>query len=280
LPTIWPRIESVVHEIGRVGWGVDKPSSAEMTRDAVSSRHGDSPDMTRAIALLQEASVAECRAVYSGSNSVFLLSLAWSGHRAMAVYKPRRGESPLWDFPDGTLYRRERAAYLVSEALGWSIVPPTVIRSGPFGVGAVQWFVRAVSPGSYQTLVEGHQDEFKRIAAFDLLVNNADRKAGHCLIGGDGRVWGIDHGLTFHAEPKLRTVLWHFAGQPIPGVAVADLKAFRSKLDGRGPLRTSLSQLLAADEIEALARRLKTMIERPAFPVWSGSYRSVPWPPF
>ncbi len=236
--------------------------------------------MARAVALLQEASVTGCQVVYSGSNSVFLLSMAWNGQKARAVYKPRRGESPLWDFPDGTLYRRERAAYLVSEALGWSIVPPTIIRSGPYGVGAVQWFVNSTFGSSYHTLVEEHQEEFKKIAAFDLLVNNADRKAGHCLVEGDGRIWGIDHGLTFHADPKLRTVIWDFAGQPIPGVFVADLKSLRRKLSERSPLRTSLSQLLGGDEIEALAVRLRTIIERPAFPVWSGSYRSVPWPPF
>ncbi len=230
--------------------------------------------------MLQEGTVTGCREVYSGSNSVFLLSMTCNGDKVLAVYKPRRGESPLWDFPDGTLYRRERAAYLVSEALGWSIVPPTIIRSGPYGVGAVQWFVHSASRVSYQGLVEEHQDEFRRIAAFDLLVNNADRKAGHCLAGGDGRIWGIDHGLTFHADPKLRTVIWHFAGQPMPGAVVGDLKTLGMKLNGRGPLRTSLSQLLAGDEIEALDDRLKIILKRPAFPAWSGSYRSVPWPPF
>jgi hypothetical protein len=238
--------------------------------------------VTRAIALLQEATVTGCRPVYTGSNSVFLLSLTWQGDKALAVYKPRRGESPLWDFPDGTLFRRERAAYLVSEALGWSIVPPTIIRSGPYGVGAVQWFVHsaAASYGSYQALVEEHRDEFRKIAAFDLLVNNADRKAGHCLVGGDGRIWGIDHGLTFHADPKLRTVIWHFAGQVLPGNVVADLNILKTKLNGRGPLRRSLSQLLDAGEVEAFAGRLEVMLRRPAFPVWSGSYRSIPWPPF
>jgi hypothetical protein len=235
--------------------------------------------MTGVIASLQEATITGCRPVFSGSNSVFLLSMVCRGEKTLAVYKPRRGESPLWDFPDGTLYRRERAAYLVSEALGWSVVPPTVIRSGPYGVGAVQWFVHSASAGNHQTIVEDHADDFRKMAVFDLLVNNADRKAGHCLVGGGGRIWGIDHGLTFHAEPKLRTVIWHFAGQSMPGRVVADLKSLRAKLHGRHSIGASLSQLLAEDETQALADRLKAILERPVFPAWSGSYRSIPWPP-
>ncbi len=256
---------------------VGRPFS-DRTRD-VSLPLETNPEAVHAVAFLQEGTIGRCQPVYSGSNSVFMLSMVWKRRWARAIYKPRDGEAPLWDFPDGTLYRRERAAYLVSEALGWRIVPPTVIRSGPYGVGVVQWFVNCAPNYDYRTLVEAHGEEFKKIAVFDCLVNNADRKVGHCLLEGDGHLWGIDHGLTFHSVPKLRTVIWDFAGQPVPGVLVDDLQSLRAKIYGRS-LRSSLGQLLAADEIASFSSRLNSMIERPFFPTWSGSYRSVPWPPF
>ncbi len=257
---------------------VDKRSS-ERIRDTMGGQPGTDPGTIHAVALLQEGTIGGCYPVYSGSNEVFMLSLAWKGRHARAIYKPRIGEAPLWDFPDGTLYRRERAAYLVSEALGWRIVPPTVIRGGPHGVGMVQWFVSAAPSYDYRSLVENHESEFKRIAVFDCLVNNADRKVGHCLVEDDGHVWGIDHGLTFHSLPKLRTVIWDFSGQPVPGDCLADLRLLRERLSGRS-LRTSLEQLLAAEEVEALSQRLNIIISRPSFPMWTGSYRSVPWPPY
>ncbi|OGO36594.1 MAG: hypothetical protein A2147_09055 [Chloroflexi bacterium RBG_16_57_8] len=240
----------------------------------------DDPNTARTIALLQEGEIAACRPVYSGSNSVFLVGLSRNGEERRAIYKPRRGEAPLWDFPDGTLFQREFAAYLVSQALGWRLVPPTVIRGGPYGVGVVQLFVRATYGDSYPSLAETHAREFRRIAAFDLLVNNADRKAGHCLQGEDGRIWGIDHGLTFHEMPKLRTVLWEFAGQRIPDDLLDDLRGLRRQLEREQPLHGSLSRLLSAREVEALQERLKTILQQPAFPSWSGSYHSIPWPPF
>jgi hypothetical protein len=261
-----------------VGRGVEKPSSGR-TRDSVSSFPGTNPETAHAVALLQEGPIAGCQPIYSGSNSVFLLSIAWKGRRTRAIYKPRDGEAPLWDFPDGTLYRRERAAFLVSEALGWRIVPATVIRRGPYGVGVVQWFVSSALQHDYRSFLERHEGDFRRIAIFDCLVNNADRKVGHCLLGEDGKVWGIDHGLTFHRDPKLRTVIWDFAGEPVPHECVLDLKSLRDKLSN-SHLRNSLEQLLADDELEALSSRLRSIIERPYYPVWSGSYRSVPWPPF
>jgi len=208
-----------------------------------------------------------------------MLSLAWNGHRVRAIYKPRDGEAPLWDFPDGTLYRREMAAYLLSEALGWQIVPPTVIRNGPLGVGAVQWFVNVPQRYDYRSLVSAHENGFKKIATFDCLANNADRKVGHCLVD-DGHVWGIDHGLTFHSEPKLRTVIWDFAGQPIPNALVDDLKALRNRFNTTDPLVRSLIRLLDRDEVQALYSRLSGLVQNAKFPIWSGSHRAVPWPPF
>jgi hypothetical protein len=229
--------------------------------------------------LLQEGTITGCRVLYSGSNEVFLVSMVKNNVKARAIYKPRSGESPLWDFPDGTLCLREWAAYLVSEALKWSIVPPTVLRGGPYGLGAVQWFVNT-RPGTFHELRDEHREELKKIAAFDYLINNADRKAGHCLLGEDGRVWGIDHGLTFHTGPKLRTVIWEFGGEPIPGYLIKDLARFSRELKADDDLRKRLSPLLTREEIQAMNVRLSNIIRHPFFPVWSGSYRSVPWPPY
>ena len=140
---------------------------------------------------------------------------AGDGVRGLAVYKPRRGEAPLYDFPDGTLYRREFAAYVVSEAIGWHLVPPTVIRDGPYGVGTAQLFIDAQPKRNYFTLREDRSDDLKPMAAFDVFANNADRKGAHCLLDPEDRIWGIDHGLTFNVDYKLRTVIWDFSGQPV-----------------------------------------------------------------
>jgi uncharacterized repeat protein (TIGR03843 family) len=253
-------------------------SSFQRTRDKNVDPSASSRD--QAIALLQEGTIKTCQLIYSGSNAVFLVSLYVGGTEGRAVYKPRSGENPLWDFPDGTLYRRERAAYLVSEALGWSLVPATIIRNGPHGVGAVQRFVAATPVSDYSSLFEAHAEEFRRIALFDWLTNNADRKVGHCLLDHDGRIWGIDHGLTFHTDPKLRTVIWEFGGQRVPSLLERDLVALAGKLAAGRPLWRSLLQLLAEDEVAALGRRLRGILARPVFPLWSGSYHSVPWPPF
>jgi uncharacterized repeat protein (TIGR03843 family) len=257
-----------------VGRGVDQLSSHGV-RDDLSERSAE-----QAAAVLQGGTITASRPVYSGSNGVFLLSISDKAARVRAIYKPRSGESPLWDFPDGTLYRRERAAFLVSEALGWSLVPPTVIRSGPYGVGAVQWFISFDRTVDYGDMLQEHQEELRKIALFDWLTNNGDRKVGHCLVGKNGKVWAIDHGLTFHTDPKLRTVIWDFGGQPVPGSLVGDVRSLRTALSGKSPLSGSLSQLLTDVEVEALSRRLDGILRRPVFPLWSGSYRSVPWPPF
>jgi uncharacterized repeat protein (TIGR03843 family) len=214
------------------------------------------------------------------SNYTLLTSVRSNGTQGLAVYKPRRGERPLWDFPRGTLCQREVAAYLLSEALGWSLVPPTVLRDGPYGVGSVQLFIDADHEAHLFTMQkEGRYDEaIERLAVFDVVANNADRKSGHCLKGNDGRLWAIDHGICFHTEPKLRTVLWDFAGQPISEKILEDLRALRQHIQSGDELFEMIDSLIAPDESQALRRRLDRLIARGKHPEPGRGY-NVPWPP-
>jgi uncharacterized repeat protein (TIGR03843 family) len=209
------------------------------------------------------------------SNGTFLVQVARRGETARAVYKPLAGERPLWDYPAG-LYQREVGAYLVSERLGWGLVPETVVREGPLGVGSVQRFVEADFEEHYFTLLERpeHHDTLKAICAFDLVVNNGDRKSGHCLIDQERRIWGIDHGLCLHPHPKLRTVMWDFGGQPIPPERVEDIARLAADL-ASGP--GELADVVSPVEIEALVARAKAVVRKPFFPV-ARSGRSFPWP--
>ena len=207
------------------------------------------------------------------SNVTLLAELALAEVTALAVYKPQQGERPLWDFPRG-LGKREVAAYRLSEALGWKLVPPTVWREGPHGEGSLQLFVQADFEQHYLTLCERpeHREQLQQICVFDLLTNNADRKSGHCLLGPDGRVYAIDNGLTFHVEPKLRTVIWDFAGEPIPrGI----LEGIQRLLDGGLP--KTLAALLATDEQQALVSRGKALVRKARFPKDASGMR-YPWP--
>ena len=169
--------------------------------------------------LLARGRMGNCRLTPDGSNYTFLTTVSKGGEHLKVIYKPRRGEMPLWDFPGGTLYLREYASYLLSEALGWGYVPPTVIRDGEFGEGSVQLYVEYDRREHYFTLRERFIEDMLRVCAFDVVANNADRKATHTLLGNDGGVWLIDHGITFHAQHKLRTVIWDFAGQPVAALA-------------------------------------------------------------
>jgi uncharacterized repeat protein (TIGR03843 family) len=212
------------------------------------------------------------------SNGTFLVELCLPSNGdddqrvVSGVYKPGAGERALWDYPSG-LFRRERAVYVVSEALGWGLVPETVLREGPLGPGSVQRFVAADFAEHYFTLLERpeHHDTLRAICLFDLLVNNGDRKSGHCLLGTDGRVWAIDHGLCLHDEPKLRTVIWDFAGQPLPPERVDDV----SRLATAPP--DELRHLLSADELDALVARATGLVRRPFFPPPRTQW-SYPWP--
>lgn len=192
----------------------------------------------------------------------------------LAVYKPHRGERSLWDFPDG-LYRREVAAHALSEALGWGLVPPTVLRhDGPFGVGSVQLFVEADYEQHYFTLLEEGEveDELKVFCAFDVVANNADRKSGHVLLDVRGSIWGIDNGLCFHTQPKLRTVMWDFAGEPVPEIVVEAATRIVAEVPA------SVCSLLSEPEAIALAARARALERRPKFPAPADDHRAYPWP--
>jgi Phosphatidylinositol 3- and 4-kinase len=213
------------------------------------------------------------------SNYTFLAELSEGDGPVLAVYKPRQGEAPLWDFPDGTLCRREVAAYLVAEELGWPRVPPTVLRDGPHGEGAVQLFVSADPTANYFTLQEDprFREDFLRIAAFDVVAGNGDRKAGHCLLDADGELWSVDHGLCFNVSPVLRTVIWEFAGRPVPAELLEDVARLREELRD-GPLRRELVGLLDPQEVDAAAERAASLVRAGRYPE-PGPGRSVPWPP-
>jgi len=234
----------------------------------------------RVLQLLQNGAMDVQGLMPDSSNYTFLARVSDGELAGLAVYKPRRGERPLWDFPRGTLCQREAAAYLVSETLGWGIVPPTVLRDGPeYGIGSVQLYIDADPHAHYFSLRGSDDAAFKRIAAFDIVINNADRKGGHILQDRDGRLWGIDHGICFHQEGKLRTVIWEYAGQPIPDDVVEDLRALQATLEDRdGTMLPALRSLLSRAEIDAFCRRVERVLRRPRFPDPGGN-RSVPWPP-
>lgn len=211
------------------------------------------------------------------SNATFLARVVEQpgGEGLPVVYKPRRGERPLWDFPAGTLAAREVAAFEVSEATGWAIVPPTVMREGPYGEGAVQLFVDHDPEEHFLELRDDHADRFREFAAFDVLINNADRKAGHCIRDERGHIWGIDHGVSFHTHHKLRTVIWDYAGERLtPGVFDGLCRVEQALADG---LVDRLAPLLAPDEVDALVARLGRLLEDATFPQPRGDY-PYPWP--
>ncbi|MEY2582862.1 MAG: hypothetical protein QOE09_2711 [Ilumatobacteraceae bacterium] len=207
------------------------------------------------------------------SNATFLVNVTCGDVRAQAIYKPVRGERPLWDFEPG-LHRREVAAYHLSEALGLDLVPPTVLRDGPFGEGSMQWFVNVDHRQHYFTIHEERpdlHDKLREVALFDLLANNTDRKSGHVLIDGDDHIWGIDHGLCFAADFKLRTVVWEFGGEQID----ATLLKVARPLTQAVPLE--IATLLDDEEVSALQERAQWVTTNPVFPV-DQSGRRYPWP--
>jgi len=212
------------------------------------------------------------------SNATFLVNLADGDDEMLAIYKPQRGERPLWDFPRGTLCHREVAAFEVSEALGWDIVPDTVLRDGPHGVGMMQRFVEHDPEEHYFTLLEQHADTFRRMAAFDVVINNTDRKGGHCLRALEGgRIFGIDHGVSFHTQWKLRTVIWEFGGESIPADVCSDLHRFAVKLQS-GEGCEHLVHTLDRFELDALRARTEHLLATGTLPIADDDYHNYPWP--
>ncbi|GAA1946299.1 SCO1664 family protein [Kitasatospora viridis] len=238
------------------------------------------------------------------SNTVLYCSVALAGVSAPCVYKPVRGERPLWDFPDGTLAGREVAAYELSAASGWALVPPTVLREGPFGPGMAQVWVEPdpqagpilalqdpegpepgwlpvlraeVADGREALLVHADDQRLRRMAVLDAVLNNADRKGGHLLAAADGRIYGIDHGVTFAASGKLRTLLWGWARQPLTEEAVAVLERLAAELDGA--LGARLAEHLTPAELTAARRRTAELLSTGRHPLPSQEWPSIPWPP-
>lgn len=223
-----------------------------------------------------------------GSNYTLLVAVsnlaggASSGRSGpvIAVYKPERGERPLWDFPYGSLAKREVAAYLVSEALGWGLVPPVVYRqNGPFGPGSVQIYIEHDPNYHYFNFEAEDVDRLRPVVAFDLVINNADRKGGHILKDTRGHLWLIDHGLCFHRDNKLRTVLWDFAGEPIPDALLADMDRLCTALQEDATLVNTLANLILPEEIRAMVRRIKRLLRKRFFPLPDENQRQYPWPP-
>lgn len=228
--------------------------------------------------LLEQAEVTALESIPWSSNYTFATRLQAPNHPPFhAVYKPRRGEIPLYDFPDGTLYKRERAAYITCIAFGWDFVPPTIIRNGPHGVGSFQLLVDVEPRADYFKYKDQHVAEVQCIGLFDIVANNADRKAGHILKDREGKLWGIDHGLTFNTDPKLRTVIWDWQGEPIPGPLKHQLDAFRRDPKRVAELRRQLLELLAPAEVDTFFKRLERIATHGAYPAMH-SRRAVPWP--
>ncbi|CAM01510.1 putative repeat protein (TIGR03843 family) [Saccharopolyspora erythraea NRRL 2338] len=238
------------------------------------------------------------------SNATLFCGIELDGLAAECVYKPVRGERPLWDFPDGTLAGREIASHLLSESGGWGLVPPTILRDGPFGPGMVQlWIdteedselVDIVAPGevpdgwlpvlraqdhhgSPVVLAHADHDSLRGMAVLDAVINNADRKGGHILHTPDGRVFGVDHGVSLNADDKLRTVLWGWIGQDLPDAEVGRLSELRALLEG--PLAQDLAEHITPKEVQAVVQRIDQLLEAGVFPAPSGEWPAIPWPAF
>lgn len=215
-----------------------------------------------------------------GSNSTFYVTISLNDGVWKAVYKPVRGERPLWDFPPHTLAKREVAAYLVSQALGWELVPPTVFRkNGPFGAGSIQLYIDHDPEYHFFTFTPQDRQRLRPVVTFDLVVNNADRKGSHVVVDRQGHIWCIDHGICFHEQEKLRTVLWDFAGEFIPQDLVQDLVRLDQELQTEVAWVKELRSYLSNAEIAAMQRRINALVQSPVFPAPPEDRRPYPWPP-
>lgn len=237
------------------------------------------PDNLEAIIrLLNAGEIAVVGQVTWGSNFTFLVKIEGEDGEIPAIYKPARGEQPLWDFPHGSLADREVAAYLTSKALGWDLVPPTVLRmDAPAGPGSMQLYIDVDPERHYFTFSEVEKRRLRPTALFDVIINNADRKSGHILLSEDNRLWLIDHGLCFHDEEKLRTVVWDFAGEPVPDELLESVRILRDHLTLENESLDALSHFLSKPELEKLRERIDRILRTPVFPS-PGVSRPYPWP--
>lgn len=223
--------------------------------------------------IIRHGKFESCRLIAVGSNYTFLAELRLNDRCIPAIYKPRDGESPLWDFPRGTLYKREYAAYLLSQVLGWHFIPFTVIREGPHGIGTVQRYVKHDPRQNYYTLDEANAAQLRTIACFDLVANSTDRKAIHLIVDPNGKIWSIDHGLTFHADTKIRTVIWDFCGEPIPEPLLAQLATLANQLLSPQDRLEELLALLRPEEAASLQQRIAWVLTERVYPGLPGQYR-------
>lgn len=229
--------------------------------------------------LLRRGTLELQRELPWSSNYTFMGTVSRDEVTAKVVYKPKQGESPLWDFPTGSLYKREEAAFLVSDALGWDLVPPTVSRKGDFGMGMVQFYIEHDPEEHFFTFRDPWDEQLTRLTLFDVLINNADRKGGHVLREqGGAKLWAIDHGVTFHEEYKLRTVIWELAGDPIPQSYLEALTTFQGCIVKGAPLTERLARLLTPLEMRMVRQRLSVLLETGTFPFPRPGRPHVPWP--
>jgi uncharacterized repeat protein (TIGR03843 family) len=235
-------------------------------------------DDAEAHTLLTEGEMDLEGRLLDASNVTLVGAIRTASLNAECVYKPVAGERPLWDFPDGTLAGREMSAYLVSEATGWRIVPPTVLRDGPFGPGMVQLWIDVDPSVDLSAFVRRDLPALRRMAVFDAVVNNADRKGGHILPTADGHVYGVDHGISFSVDPKLRTLLWRWAGRPLPADAVEVLERLTDEL--LGDLGERLHEHLTRREVRRTQQRVADLLRSGRHPEPSGEWPALPWPPF
>jgi uncharacterized repeat protein (TIGR03843 family) len=215
-----------------------------------------------------------------GSNYTFLVQLNLASVSMTSVYKPVKGEQPLWDFPRGTLAKREVAAYLVSELLGWELVPPTIFRrKAPLGVGSLQQYIEHDPDDHYFNFTAEDKQRLRPVVVFDILINNADRKGSHILRDAGNHLWLIDHGICFNVDDKLRTVIWDFCGERIPNEILADLRRMVDLLEAEGKGKLKLKRFLQPEEIGAMAQRARALLETGMFPYPKKDTRPYPWPP-
>jgi hypothetical protein len=238
------------------------------------------PDRAGLLEQLEHGEIQVTGQFMWGSNYTFFCDVTDNGGSFQAVYKPVRGERPLWDFPSESLARREVAAFLVSEAGGWRMVPPTVFREeGPAGPGSLQLYIEHDPEYHFFKFSPEDRARTRAAALFDVVINNTDRKGGHLLVGEDDRMWLIDHGVCFHVQPKLRTVVWDFAGRTLTPEECGQLADLRQTLQPGTPTHTQLSEYLHRREITAVIGRIDLLLEEDAFPYPSEDWPATPWPP-